>query len=82
MPLRLVNQASIHHTIGFFFKSMIHFLTQEERLAVFEGFYKQLAPKNGKLVIVYGSNKSDHLPFDERTKDLFQSTLGIETSRF
>lgn len=62
-----------------FLKSMIHLLTQEERLAAFKGFYKQLAPKKGKILIVNGSNMSDHLPFDKRTKDLFQSTLGIKT---
>ena len=53
-------------------KSMLHFLTHEERLIAFEGFYKQLAPKNGKLLIVNSPNADEILPFDDRTKKLMK----------
>lgn len=60
-------------------KNMIHLLTPEERLVAFEGFYKQLVPKNGKLVIMHCRQTGDTFPFDERTKDLFRKVLGLET---
>jgi len=41
---------STHHSSydRIFLKSVIHLLTHEERLIAFKGFYKQLAPTNGK----------------------------------
>ena len=62
-----------------FLKAMVHLLTHEERLIAFEGFYKQLAPKNGKLLIINNPYAAQFLPFDERTKSLFQKALGLET---
>ena len=52
-------------------KCMIHLLTREERLLAFKGFYKQLAPNNGKLLIIRGPYTNEVFPFDERTNTLF-----------
>jgi len=63
---------STHHSSydRIFLKSMIHLLTHEERLIAFKGFYKQLAPTNGKLMIILGFHAGQIAPFDERTKSL------------
>jgi hypothetical protein len=55
-----------------FLKSMIHLLTYEERLIAFDGFYKQLAPNNGKLLIICNPFMAQTIPFDERTKSFFR----------
>ena len=61
-----------------FLKGMVHLLTHEERLIAFEGFYKQLAPTNGKLLIICGLHAGQTTPFDERTKALFEN-FQVET---
>ena len=60
-------------------KGMVHLLTQEERLSSFQGFYQQLLPKNGKLLIVHSRHAAETFPFDERTKGLYDSALDIPT---
>jgi SAM-dependent methyltransferase len=60
-----------------FLKGMIHLLTHEDRLIAFEGFYKQLAPKNGNLLIITNHQAAQCFPFDERTKSLFEKILDI-----
>jgi hypothetical protein len=62
-----------------FMKGMIHLLTHEERLIAFEGFYKQLAPKNGKLLISRSPHVDQIIPFDERTKSFFRKASNLET---
>ena len=62
-----------------FLKDMVHLLTRKERLIAFEGFYKQLALNNGKLLMVYGSIDGEIFPFDERTKSLFRKGNDLET---
>ncbi|CAF4769927.1 unnamed protein product, partial [Rotaria sp. Silwood2] len=62
-----------------FLKGMVHLLTHEERLIAFEGFYKQIASKNGKLLIISNHHALQFFPFDERTKSLCQKILGVET---
>jgi len=62
-----------------FLKNMIYLLTYEERLIAFQGFYKQLAPKNGKLLIIRGPDTAENLPFDERTKSLFEKENNLKT---
>ncbi|CAF1333650.1 unnamed protein product [Rotaria sordida] len=61
-----------------FMKLMIHLLTDEERLIAFQGFYKQLAPTKGKLLIIRRLHTAEISPFDERTKSLF-GNLKVET---
>ena len=61
-----------------FLKGMIHLLTHEERLIAFEGFYKQLAPKNGKLLIIISLDVAQLFPFDERTKNLFGKPADVK----
>ena len=48
MLLHLVDQSIIRRTVAFSLKGMVHLLPQEERLVDFAGFYKQIAPTNGK----------------------------------
>jgi hypothetical protein len=62
-----------------FLKSMVHLLTQEERLIAFEGFYKQLAASNGKLLIIRNSFIDETAPFDERTKNIFRKIRYLTT---
>ena len=45
----------------------------------FEGFYKQLAPKNGKLLIIISLDVAHLFPFDERTKNLFGKPADVKT---
>lgn len=54
------------------FKWMIHLLTKEERLEAFKGYYQQLLPKNGQLLIASSASAEQYFPFDERTKELFR----------
>ncbi|CAF1045001.1 unnamed protein product [Adineta steineri] len=62
-----------------FMKTMIHLLTREERLIAFKGFYKHLAPNNGKLLICRNPDMLEILPFDERTKSFFAKGEHLET---
>jgi hypothetical protein len=62
-----------------FMKGMAHLLTHEERLTAFEGFYKQLAPNNGKLLIISRPHIDEIVPYDERTKSLFRKAKNLET---
>ena len=62
-----------------FLKQVVHLLTHEQRLIAFEGFYKQLALKKGKLSILYGVGVNEVFPFDERTKSLFGETDVFQT---
>jgi hypothetical protein len=62
-----------------FSKNMVHLLTHEERLIAFKGFYKQLTPNNGKLLIIRSPGTGENLPFDERTKSLFGDGKSLET---
>jgi hypothetical protein len=62
-----------------FLKAMVHLLTEEERLMVLKGFYKQLAPNNGKLLIIRGLYTDEILPFDERTKSFFRKARSLGT---
>jgi hypothetical protein len=54
-----------------FLKSVAHLLTHEQRMIAFEGFYKQLAPKRGKLLLICSLHSAEIYPFDQRTKGLF-----------
>jgi hypothetical protein len=59
---------------------MVHLLTHEERSIAFKGFYKQLVPTNGKLLIIHRASPDQFVPFDERTKHLFRkANLGSLT---
>ena len=62
-----------------FLKDMIHLLTRDDRLRAFNGFYKQLAPRNGRLLIIHGSIDGEIFPFDQRTKNLFRQGNDVET---
>jgi hypothetical protein len=62
-----------------FLKDVIHLLTDKERSIAFEGFYKQLALNNGKLLIIRGSYADDIFPFDERTKSFFRNGTILTT---
>lgn len=52
-------------------KSVIHLIAPEQLPIALQGFYRQLAPKHGKLLIVRSSYIGEIAPFDERTKNLF-----------
>ncbi|UJR20173.1 hypothetical protein I4U23_023305 [Adineta vaga] len=62
-----------------FLKSMIHLLTSEQRLTAFEGFYKQLVSKKGRLLIIRGPVHEKIFPFDERTENLFRQGNNLVT---
>ena len=58
-------------------KGMVHLLTKDERSSAFQGFYKQLLPKNGKLLMVHSQHAAETFPFDERTKELYDRALSL-----
>jgi hypothetical protein len=59
---------------------MVHLLTHEERSIAFKGFYKQLVPTNGELLIIHRASPDQFVSFDERTKNLFRkANLGSLT---
>lgn len=62
-----------------FMKGTVHLLTRKERLTAFEGFYKQLALNNGKLLIIRSFNMAQTVPFDERTKSFFEQSISLGT---
>ncbi|CAF1686243.1 unnamed protein product, partial [Adineta ricciae] len=62
-----------------FLKSVVHLLTFEQRSNAFKGFYQQLKPKHGRLLIIRGPVGEKLFPFDERTENLFQKGNNLVT---